>query len=194
MRKLVASLLCFVMVFSMAACGNGDKESKSEPSSTVSAPADTDTTPSAPEKEEPSTPAETPDEDTDDLSDSTLSGKLAIEFKNKIKDSNDINAIAEALSAEEFCGYVCGSMEVEEGFLNGFSEEIKGFKKGVVFMPMIGSIPFVTYIFEADDAEGLKATLLDKADPRWNICTEAKETVCVTSGNYVFFTMCPGEE
>jgi hypothetical protein len=34
-------------------------------------------------------------------------------------------------------------------------------------------------------------TLKDNADPRWNICVEAEETVCEQVGNKVFFVMCP---
>ncbi len=59
---------------------------------------------------------------------------------------------------------------------------------------MIGSIAFVGYIFETEDADTLMTKLKSVADPRWNICTEAAETVCVKLGNYVFFAMCPGEE
>ena len=59
---------------------------------------------------------------------------------------------------------------------------------------MIGSIPFVGYVFQTDDADALMAKLNATADPRWNICTEAAETVCIKQGNYVFFTMCPDEE
>lgn len=169
-KKLVIGMLCGTMVFGLVACGSQNKDSKN---------------PSSQSKE---------DDDMAGLTDATLGGKLAIEFKKQIKDSSDLLAIAESLSSEDFTGYVCAAMEVEEGFLNGFDEEISGFKSGVIFMPMIGSIPFVGYIFETDDVEGLKKVLTSKANPRWNVCTEAAETVCVSSGNYVFFTMCPGED
>lgn len=178
MKKLVASLVCLTMVFSMVACG-----SKKDDAST-SANTSTNETPSSTEEVA---------DDNDGLTDATLGGKLAIEFKNQIKNTDDIMAIAQTLSAENFSGYNCDVVEIQEGFLNGFTEEIKGFKRGVMFIPMINSIPFVGYIFETDDPEGMKATLLAKADPRWNICTEAAETVCITSGGYVFFTMCPAE-
>lgn len=203
MKKLVISLLFAMMAFSLVACGSKEKDQTTKPNTNVTKPADKDEKPS----NNDSTPAEKPDnnakpdegnkpdEDEDkELSNKTLGGKLALEFKKQIKDSTDISAIAKALAAEDFSTYSCDVLDASEGFLTGFKEEIKGFKKGVTFRPMIGSIPFVGYIFETDDAEALKATLLDKADPRWNICTEAAETICVTSGNYVFFTMCPGEE
>ena len=86
-------------------------------------------------------------------------------------------------------------MPVEEGLLSGFDNaEIKGFKKGAVFMPMIGSIAFVGYVFELESASETSAfiSMLKKnANPRWNICVEADETVAGSYGNKVFFVMCP---
>ena len=89
------------------------------------------------------------------------------------------------------------SAEMEEGFLMGFSADITGFDKAVMFAPMIGAIPFVGYIFElssADDCEAFCAMLLENCDPRWNICTEADETVCGSADNLVFFVMCSNEQ
>ena len=59
---------------------------------------------------------------------------------------------------------------------------------------MIGSIPFVGYVFElSDDAdvEAFMATLESKSDLRWNICTEADERLCSNVDNFVFFIMAP---
>lgn len=168
MKKFLASILCVIMILGLVGCGKAENSKKEE------------------------TKEETKEENN--LSEDTLGGKLGLEFLKEIKESKEVQDIIDKLSSEDFSGYNCGSIEVEEGFLDGFDDEIKGFKKGWKFSPMIGTIPFVNYIFETDDAEALKATLLSKANPRWNICTEAAETVCVTSGNYVFFTMCPEEE
>ena len=44
---------------------------------------------------------------------------------------------------------------------------------------------------EGADVEGFVQTLTDNADPRWNICTEAEETVVEVCGDKVFFLMCP---
>lgn len=191
MKKFLASLLCLVMVFSMVACGS-DEETK-KPAAEDSTPT---VAPDSGEKNETDTDKDTDkkDPDIEKLSDSTLGGKLALEFLKQIESSKDIKAIAEKLADDKFCGYSCATLEAKEGFLDGFDDEIKGFKNGYEFKPMIGSIPFVTFIFEAEDAAAFKKLLLSKANPRWNICTEAAETVCITSGNYVFFTMCPGEE
>ena len=88
-----------------------------------------------------------------------------------------------------------GTNPIEEGFLSGFDNtEIKGFSKGIMFGPMMGTIPFVGYVFElADgaDVDAFVSTLKTNANPRWNICTEAEQTIVEKSGNKVFFLMCP---
>ena len=59
---------------------------------------------------------------------------------------------------------------------------------------MIGSIPFVGYVFELEDASSVDSfisTLKDNADLRWNICVAADEMVTGSVGNKVFFVMCP---
>ena len=101
-------------------------------------------------------------------------------------------AIADALIANKVIEFAGATMPVEPGYLAGFSNEISGFEQGVMFAPMIGSIAFVGYVFTVDgDAAVFEQTLLDNADPRWNICVEAGETVSAVSGNLVFFLMCP---
>ncbi|MBQ3224587.1 MAG: hypothetical protein IJB42_02655 [Oscillospiraceae bacterium] len=88
-----------------------------------------------------------------------------------------------------------GVVPVEEGLLTGFDNtEIRGFSSGYMFAPAIGTIPFVGYVFELPDASGADAfvsTLKGAANPRWNICTEAEQTIVEKSGNKVFFLMCP---
>lgn len=133
-----------------------------------------------------------PDEDVPDYGDSK-GAQIFYAFVDATKNSDDLEAIATAVSAEDVTGYGCVTAPVSEGFLNGFSEDIRGFNSGYTFAPMIGSIPFVGYIFVTDDPEALKDNLLSAADPRWNICTEADETFCETYGDYVFFVMLPNE-
>ena len=81
--------------------------------------------------------------------------------------------------------------------LAGFNNaEITGFDEGVMFAPMIGSIPFVGYIFtlpDGADTEAFLQLLTDNADPRWNICTEADETVTGKAENMIFFVMSPAQ-
>ena len=86
-------------------------------------------------------------------------------------------------------------MPVEEGLLSGFDNyEVKGFKEGVMFGPMMGSIAFVGYIFvleDGADVETFKTNLKENANLRWQICVQAEELVVENEGNIVFFLMCP---
>lgn len=128
---------------------------------------------------------------TDNISADTLGGKYTIAFMNT--DSDDPAEVADQLIADVENDMGLVAMEVEPGYLNGFDNEIKGFSKGQMFSPMIGSIPFVGYVFTADDPAALEATLKENANLRWNICTEADEMVSATKGNLVFFMMCTNE-
>lgn len=127
----------------------------------------------------------------------TLGEALLMDFEERIADNSDAGAqeLADGLLTNSWIKFSGASMAVEEGYLTGFGNtEITGFKEGVMFGPVIGTIPFVGYVFETADEDGAEAllkTLTEHADPRWNICTEAEETVSKVSGNKVFFVMCP---
>ena len=103
--------------------------------------------------------------------------------------------LAKALLENPVIEFAGDALPVEPGLLTGFGNtEITGFAQGAMFAPMIGTIPFVGYVFvleEGADAEAFVQTLKDNADPRWNICTEADETIAEHVGNTVFFVMCP---
>ena len=83
----------------------------------------------------------------------------------------------------------------EEGLLSGFGNtEITGFQSAATFGPVIGTIPFIGYLFQLDDPGAGAAfcqVLQDAADPQWNICTQADETIVRQDGDLVFFLMCP---
>ena len=125
----------------------------------------------------------------------TLGTTLLADFKAKAASGMDAQSIADSLLANPAIKFGGGAMPVEEGYLSGFDNaEIKGFNTGVMFAPMIGSIPFVGYIFElpsANDVPAFIANLEKNANKRWNICVEADEMVTGSSGNKVFFVMCP---
>ena len=116
-------------------------------------------------------------------------------FVELAKGGNSALQIAEKLVTNEIIPFAGGAMEVEPGFLTGFDNyEVKGFKSGAVFMPMIGSIAFVGYVFELEagaDANAFVNELTTNANPRWNICVAAEETVTAVEGNLVFFCMSP---
>lgn len=103
--------------------------------------------------------------------------------------------IAERVIGNKIIPFMGGAMAIEQGLLSGFDNtEIKGFKEGATFGPMMGSIAFVGYIFELEegaDVEAFKTTLKNSANLRWNICVEAEELVVENEGNKVFFLMCP---
>ncbi|MBQ2825481.1 MAG: hypothetical protein IJF19_04325 [Clostridia bacterium] len=122
----------------------------------------------------------------------TVGTKLLADFRTMADKTPQ--EIADALLTNEVIQFMPMSMPVEEGFLNGFNEEIKGFEEGVMFGPMIGTIPFVGYVFtvaEGGDVDAFVKTLEDNANLRWNVCTEAEELIVETEGNTVFFVMCP---
>ncbi len=124
----------------------------------------------------------------------TVGATLQNAFKEDAKAGKSCEDIAYNLSENKVVDFSPIVMEVEEGWLNGFTSDITGFKKGYIVAPMIGSIPFVAYVFESDDPNALLESLKGAADPRWNICTEADETVYEVSGNLVFFAMVSNEE
>ena len=122
----------------------------------------------------------------------TVGTKLLADFKTMADKTPQ--EIADALLTNEVIQFMPATMPVEEGFLNGFNNEIKGFEEGVMFGPAIGTIPFVGYIFtvaEGGDVDAFVTTLETEANLRWNICTEAEELVVEAVGNTVFFVMCP---
>ena len=120
----------------------------------------------------------------------TVGTKLLADFKTMADKTPQ--EIADTLLTNPEIQFMPMVMPVEEGFLNGFNEEIKGFEEGVMFGPAIGTIPFVGYIFTVEgDVDAFTKTLEDNANLRWNICTEAEEMICEAVGNTVFFVMCP---
>lgn len=121
-------------------------------------------------------------------------GKVLLENFKSNPDGTALE-VAERIITNESIPFMGGAMEVEPGLLTGFNNaEITGFKDGAMFSPMIGTIPFVGYIFEMEDGadiDGFMDTLKENANLRWNICTEAEELTLGKEGNKVFFLMSP---
>lgn len=141
-----------------------------------------------PEVKPEEVPAEKPEENK------SVANVLLGEFK-KIAASSNALSIAEKLVANDVIKFSGGATSVEEGYLTGFGDtEIKGFKEGAMFAPMIGTIPFVGYVFTLSDGQDVSSfisSLKSSADLRWNICTSADEMVSGSVGNKVFFVMSP---
>ena len=107
--------------------------------------------------------------------------------------------IAERIIGNDIIPFRGGVNPIEPGLLSGFDNtEITGFKEGCMFGPMMGTIPFVGYIFvleDGADVDAFEKTLEDNANLRWNICTEAEEMILEAEegedGYKVLFLMCP---
>ena len=134
----------------------------------------------------------------EETTEGSVAATLVAAFKDIVANGTDLTAltIGEELSQNEaIAAASMGAVEVEAGLLSGFDNaEITGFKSGVMVAPMIGSIPFVSYVFELEegaDKDAFVKTLTDNANLRWNICVTADEMASGTEGNFVFFVMAP---
>lgn len=193
MKKIIALILVFSMSFCFAACGNKVQE----------LPA---VDPDAGQPAQPDTPAEMLPEigvdtgaDTSGAAGDSIGQTLLADFRAQLEADPAASAqqIADTLLQNPVIEFAGASMAVEPGLLMGFGNaEITGFKEAVMFAPAIGSIAFVGYVFildEGTDPVSFTDNLSSNADPRWNICVEADETVVDYVGSTVFFLMCPGQ-
>lgn len=127
---------------------------------------------------------------------SSIGATLLNDFTTRVKANSSLsaNAIAGAVVKNSIIEFRGMAVDVSEGNLNGFSAPISGFESGAMFAPMIGSIPFVGYVFklpQGANVETFKSTLKANANMRWNVCTQADEMIVGNVGNTVFFLMCP---
>ncbi len=193
MKKALALILALVMMFTLAACA---VEEPDETTTDTEATTTEATTTEATTTEATTTEATTEETTTEaPAGDATLGQTLKDAFLEIVNNgTTEPMAIIEALSQNEAIVFAPMAMEVEAGWLAGFSADITGFKSGAVLAPMIGSIPFVGYVFELEegaDVDAFVAMLNENANPRWNVCVEADEVICEKVGNTVFFLMSP---
>jgi hypothetical protein len=203
-KRLIASLLSIGLSLSVVACQsngtaqeNTNTEIAAEQENTEAVTGEEENNADESTEVEDATGAD----DTADTGDTAGVEDLGQALYESFLAQNDANPdatateIAEGLLANDFILFSGATMEVEPGYLTGFGNaEITGFEQGTMFAPMIGSIPFVGYVFTLSDdadAESFVTLLSENADPNWNICTEADETVIESAGNKVFFVMCP---
>ncbi len=131
------------------------------------------------------------------LEEGTVGYSIWTVFEDAMIEGTATSAIelANTICMSEIVPFGIGAMEVEPGLLSGFDNyEVTDFESGAVFMPMIGSIPFVGYIFELDeytDVANFVNDLSANANPAWNVCVTADETLAGAYGTTVFFVMCP---
>lgn len=193
MKRILALILAAVMVLTFLSCGKKDEPATDD--STVN-----DTVPDGTAEDDATSDDTTADDTTTDdtaASGDTLGTTLLGVFKSTVEANPDMTAeeIANTVISDPVIQFGPATMSVEEGFLSGFDNfEVKGFEEGVMFAPMIGSIAFVGYVFTLADGADTAAFISEleaNANPRWNICVEAEETVTGSVGNKVFFLMCP---
>lgn len=193
LKKLLVLFLAASTAISMMGCGCGTTNEENLPIETTVESAD-EGVPAQPMEEEVTTDVNS---DLNVGEGTSIGQNLLQEFHSKKQANPEVTAqeMADYILALESIQFEGASMPVEPGLLTGFNNtEITGFKEGVMFAPMIGSIPFVGYVFtleEGTDAATFVQLLKENADPRWNICTEAEETVVESAEDMVFFVMCP---
>ncbi len=192
MKKTFAIVLVFMMLLTLGACGSRKNTSSSEFAESSAAEITEESVSEIYEDVQDTQPDESTAADT-------VGQRLLQDFRSRAEANAALSAQehAEALLANKIVQFDGAAVPVEEGLLTGFGNaEITGFQEGVMFAPMIGTIPFVGYIFvlkDGMDGDAFVKTLEDNANPRWNICTEADETIAESVGNTVFFLMCPSQ-
>ena len=210
MKKILALILVSVLSMSFVACSKSEPENKEEKPKTEQSQSEEITPEATPEEgeeivggktekpeekpaESTKEPEKAPEKEPEKAPD-TVGTKLLAQFKSKASSGTPYD-IANSFVESGDLPFMAGAMEVEPGLLSGFDNyEVKGFSSGATFGPMIGSIAFIGYVFELDgtvSASDFIANLKSNANLRWNICVEAEEMVAGSSGNKVFFVMCP---
>lgn len=206
MKKLIAIILAAMLLLTLSACnGNGDIDTDggSDPDTTQTNPPETN----PPETNDPEDgPSEIkniiPTVDAD-----TLGGKIWDAFyaditanPNATAEELAVNIANAGIAPHSLGGMTLNSLVTpnDEGklYLQGFGEyDFAGLdtQKSAIFLPMMGSTPFIGYIFELSDgidAASFIKTLEENANLRWQICVSADQMVAGSIGNKVFFLMC----
>ena len=178
MKKLVIVLMALTLCIGLVACGsNGEVVETTEAVSN----------------------AITPDVDA-----TTVGGMHWAAFEAAVAENADatVEELANTVLFTEVDGqplnqFMGGVMPVEVGaeYFPGFDNyAITGYTECANFMPMIGSIAYVGYVFELEEGADVQAfinSLTENCNPRWNICVAADQTVAGAVGNKVLFLMCP---
>lgn len=169
MKKFLSILFAAVLTVSLTACGS-PKE----------------------------TPKETIQDHIPSIEENSFGELVWNDFETIVNENKDADTkeIATKISEDEKIPFKLMVEDINPEYFAGFSNEFKptGYKEATLFQPMIGSIPFVGYVFEMEensDIEAFISSLTENADPRWNICVEADQTISGSIQNKVLFVMCP---
>jgi hypothetical protein len=184
-KRITSGFLCVVMLVSLALSAMGCKQV--EPENTI-APTENVTEPAPVETTVPVEPTTVPQETEPAVN---MEEVIKSSVSAGIEDSVGIKDILQGIVDSESLPISCVVEDIPEEFMPGFKNKIEGFTDGAMLMPVIGSQPFIVYLFNTEDADTLMETLKEEADPRWNICTEATVTVCENYENFVLFAMLP---
>ena len=191
MKKILALILSALMLLSLASCGD-DKTTQSSTDKETSAPAtdskDSDTT--APEQDaQPNSTVALETIAKALAAKYTEYGDFRSTYDEMMKDMPEEDKI----SFEEYLSYQIVTMPVEDlSFLSGLTEVPAGIGEAYLYQPGMMGQAYIGYLFrltEGTDVETFKAALKEKADLRWNICTQANTIICENYGNTVFFSM-----
>lgn len=182
MKKIAALLLALSMMISIVACGgNKNNETTTNNSTTV-------TTDGTTAGSNTTTDANVTTDTTATTTEAPVTSAVSVE--------DAANAVISKVAALTDDMLVPMGMSMEAGYLTGFNNEVSGFSECYAFMPMIGTIPFVGYVFRVSDAANAEAyleTLKSDSNPRWNLCTAADTTVTAIHGDLILFVMCSTE-
>ena len=145
MKKIIALLACLALLLRMAACGTTTPEvtDPTDPISNVTDPTDpTDEI------------TETPDEPA--TTEGTVGETLLATFKaNSYATAQEIADLVISNPIIQFMPMTMPVNPVDFEYLSGLGEaKIDGYEECVMFGPMIGTIPFIGYVFTlAEDAD-----------------------------------------
>ena len=188
MKKTLLAIIFAILVISLVSCGAKKDDGKGTDDAINGTESITDTDVIAPD-----TDAST-ETDAGTDSEELLSDSVVNAFFEKAKDGMTAEEIAnEMVKDGETEGYVVDVMGDDSYFMGFENAEITGYTEAARFSPMIGTIPFMAYIFildEGADSAAFMRMLLDNCNPRWNICTEADTVKAEQSGNAILFLMC----
>ena len=136
---------------------------------------------------------------TPDVDAASVGGQHWAKFVSEVEANPEatVEELANALISLEINQFfgMATPMEADAEYFPGFDNYVPtGYTTAANFMPMIGSIAYVGYVFELPEDADVAAfvqSLTDNCNPRWNICVMADQTVAGSKGNKVFFLMCP---
>ncbi len=183
MKKILIALLTVALCIGLVACGNNE-----ETTADVTNENPVETTAAETTAAETTAPVE------DKLTVGQIHENAFVELLAEYE-KYTAEELANKLVTLEINQFMGGAMPVDPAYFPGFDNYIiEGYASGAMFMPMMGSIAYVGYVFELAedaDADAFVKTLTDNCNPRWQICVTADEIVTKVVGNKVLFLMCP---